>query len=995
MFREILEETGVRLYDAADADSVNEETTVPELSFPSPTRGKYVWDLAPGASAISLAVSQLAKGCTVQGNDLGFDCEWEPALGGAIPNPVSTVQLSLPDGTAYCFHLQGGQNRTTPSNFPAALRQLLEDPSIAKVGVNVNSDASLLERDYGVDVGNTVDVRTHARECWVETPSRSLAGMVGALIGKELFKDPTIRFSRWSSGSLTNEQEIERLKDPIRTPAPTTLPVGTKVRLYSNNHANCVGLGEVQGDENASQALRRWRPRSWQRLKGVIVVNLTEALVPAAFIPHKNAPSVSGVKRVTLNDVFDSDNGSLVLWDVAYVRLARDLTPRPPTPAPSATKSTSAAYDDDAEFFAADPPCHVVRSPDDEDLGEDGEDSDGHDDGDLGLRRCACHTRAVNDSNGDINIGQDANAAKVVTCRRQSSVCCHCRYSTLVVFIQLSEERRRMLKVRLDIFHALQRLSRLLKKSHGAFRPFMARLRDACFIVNLADNKEARLALKAQGMKPEEVATYKKKNWTFFLRNCRRLVPNRERLSARFDSVIDQFRNVVDAKSGEVLLRPKAMDAINLLRKHIEAGCLSDPDGVPLYYATGKSAAGITTRRCVRGTNSTEGYHRYLRRLLLPYCASPSLAHSMLLEFNHRWNIKMAVKNRDLRKDIGGCFDQFDIEIIQRETSTWYTDSPLLSEWVSALDAADTGERSGLSKSIWGGAMGSVPADFVGDQGMVQEPVPLPRLTLSAKQYARMMDVGMPETPVHNAVERRKFAAELDAYLFIPGDRMGRLQQHQSINFDKWAVEWNNHCESIESGRTEWEAVYRKTSKQLQSHYEQFKQRANATNTIFTIRQTHAELRGSSQEPGGEGLFAGLVGSVVPPAVPRSRSEAGIGGGEGGGAAGGAGPSAGNDAVMNEVGRCGDAEMNSEPTPKKPKGPSRAPQQCRTCGHCKQRGGYKRFHPTPREKGAMPQCNVPLQDRRPQSCRNGKRRCRGGDRAWSRCDCEKCRADDA
>lgn len=133
MFREILEETGVRLYDAADGDSVNEGATVPDLLFPSPARGQYVWDLAPGASAISLAISLLANGCTVQGNVLGFDCEWEPALGGAPPNPVSTVQLSLPDGTAYSFHLQRGKNRTTPSNFLAALRQLLEDPSIAKV----------------------------------------------------------------------------------------------------------------------------------------------------------------------------------------------------------------------------------------------------------------------------------------------------------------------------------------------------------------------------------------------------------------------------------------------------------------------------------------------------------------------------------------------------------------------------------------------------------------------------------------------------------------------------------------------------------------------------------------------------------------------------------------------------------------------------------------------------------------------------------------------
>ena len=69
------------------------------------------------------------------------------------------------------------------------------------------------------------------------------------------------------------------------------------------------------------------------------------------------------------------------------------------------------------------------------------------------------------------------------------------------------------------------------------------------------------MALEAQGMKPEEVEAYKEKNWTFFRRNCRRLVPNRERLLKRFNSVIDQFWNVIDAKPGEVLVWPTAMES--------------------------------------------------------------------------------------------------------------------------------------------------------------------------------------------------------------------------------------------------------------------------------------------------------------------------------------------------------------------------------------------------------------------------------------------------
>ncbi|CAN0585127.1 unnamed protein product, partial [Laminaria digitata] len=88
--------------------------------------------------------------------------------------------------------------------------------------------------------------------------------------------------------------------------------------------------------------------------------------------------------------------------------------------------------------------------------------------------------------------------------------------------------------VRLDLFHGLQRISRLVKKSHGAFKPFMARLRDACFIVNRDDIAEAKRALESGGMTPEKVQELRENNWTFFLRHCRRLVPERKRLLKRF-----------------------------------------------------------------------------------------------------------------------------------------------------------------------------------------------------------------------------------------------------------------------------------------------------------------------------------------------------------------------------------------------------------------------------------------------------------------------------
>ena len=141
-------------YDAADGNSVNEGSTVPNLLFPSPARGQYVWDLAPGPSAISLAISMLVNGCTVvQGNVLGLDCEEEPALGGAPPNLVSTIQLpiglmALPT-TAFTFNVVKTEQPRPTSRLPCdngacALLMQSAPPASLGVGVDVICDASPL-----------------------------------------------------------------------------------------------------------------------------------------------------------------------------------------------------------------------------------------------------------------------------------------------------------------------------------------------------------------------------------------------------------------------------------------------------------------------------------------------------------------------------------------------------------------------------------------------------------------------------------------------------------------------------------------------------------------------------------------------------------------------------------------------------------------------------------------------------------------------------------
>ncbi|CBJ33586.1 conserved unknown protein [Ectocarpus siliculosus] len=615
------------------------------LTFPEGKTGVRVFD----KTAIDIAVANLVGGCATQGMVLGMDCEWEPAFNGSSERPVCTLQLALPDGTSSLFHLQRGGRGITPSTFNTNLKRLLGDLAITKVGVAVKGDGKRLQRDYDVETRGMVDLRSYARACWVDLPCRSLAGMTATALGKYLSKDAAGRFSHWSRPELTPNQieyacldayaavllhaEIGKFKDPIFGEAPSEVPAaGTKT------------------EEEATSLLEKWGTvltlggRVGTRSGGLqrVVVKVDNALKPSSFVPHDKAPppAQDGQRRVTVKDVVDG--AGFVLWDIVHVRLASAHRSFEGTPLPGGAADADAHQDD---FFDAPRPAQAVYQNGGDVESDLEADSESDDDtfGESGAGADLASSEAS--SGGPSASGAGADAA-----------------------VASQEEAGDMFFVRLDLFHALNRLSRTIKKGHGAFRPIMARLRDACFLVNRDDVLQIEKVLERRGMSPAQVQQAKDQDWSYFLRKCRRLVPPPSELLKRFDKVVQEFGNCVDNISKEVLLRPKSMKAVSLLRKHIVAGCLSDPDGVAMYYAVGKTTDGLVNYRCVRGTNDVEGYHRYLRTLLASYCASPALAQSVLLEFNFRWNLKMMVKNRGLPAELGEHYNQHLVEIIQRAT---------------------------------------------------------------------------------------------------------------------------------------------------------------------------------------------------------------------------------------------------------------------------------------------------------------------------------------
>ncbi|CAN0212084.1 unnamed protein product, partial [Scytosiphon promiscuus] len=280
--------------------------------------------------------------------------------------------------------------------------------------------------------------------------------MTAAALGKSLSKDPAIRFSRWSTTHLTSKQidyacldayaavllhaEISKFKDPIFSEAPSEAPPpGTKVRLYTNNHASCVAVGQVQSEEEACTLLSKWGTplklvgRAGTRSGGLkrVVVKVIDVFKPASLVPHNDAPppEPDARRRVSIKDVISGDG--FALWDLAHVRLASAYNPFRGTPL-SGSGVDPGAYDD--EFFDAPRPAQGVY-PDDQDTESDAEAEDESSDDD-----------ALNESGAGA-----ASSPSGGPSASESGA-------------DVQEGTGGMFSIRLDLFHALNRLSRTIKK---------------------------------------------------------------------------------------------------------------------------------------------------------------------------------------------------------------------------------------------------------------------------------------------------------------------------------------------------------------------------------------------------------------------------------------------------------------------------------------------------------------------------------------------------
>jgi ribonuclease D len=146
-----------------------------------------------------------AQAALLASDAVGFDTESKPTfLKGEVSTGPHLVQLAT-DDHCWLFTIAGGGDH-------AALRAILESPSVLKVGLGLGNDRSALHARLGINLHNVLDLGEKLR-------GAGHRGTVGAKVavahffGQRLQKSKKTGTSNWASRTLTERQLLYAAND--------------------------------------------------------------------------------------------------------------------------------------------------------------------------------------------------------------------------------------------------------------------------------------------------------------------------------------------------------------------------------------------------------------------------------------------------------------------------------------------------------------------------------------------------------------------------------------------------------------------------------------------------------------------------------------------------------------------------------------------------------------------------------------------------------------
>jgi hypothetical protein len=180
------------------------------------------------------------------------------------------------------------------------------------------------------------------------------------------------------------------------------------------------------------------------------------------------------------------------------------------------------------------------------------------------------------------------------------------------------------IRIKLDAFHAMQRISRTLPKQHAAYGTFLGCLREAMFSLDAVEMSAVREFLTSNptscaanvysGVTPVEAAIHMSSRKLHS--RLKRVIPPPAVLRANLENLRAVFEGIIDSKTKQPLFSSRSKAAFSDLLVHVDKGCLSDLPGAELYYEV---ACGLATKKlkCARGTSGLEGCVFYATPFLL------------------------------------------------------------------------------------------------------------------------------------------------------------------------------------------------------------------------------------------------------------------------------------------------------------------------------------------------------------------------------------------
>jgi len=648
-----------------DVVPVDKYAKFPLLQLPPEIRVHIKSTATQMTSALACIQEKLAAMSQDEKIIIGFDMEWNVDLtpGQYRKETTAVVAIAFENDI---FVLQVA-TFTKNRKIPTPLMSILNEPRIIKAGRGVQADLKKLQKDAGIknEFPGGVDLASFAKKCHVAPNARvSLAELSALVLNHRLEKNQQTRVSTdWDNAKLSDAQIAYVSLDAYVSQAiyqrlievekfgniPKNMQVGMAVTVYQEDGQKAIIHGtwsSLNLDEHP--VVDEIEFKSIEHTK-LVAIEVQKILIPAAIIQTHKSRALKDFGLPPFTVIVKQNQVHATLPEI------ESNTPMP-------------TNDDGLNHTLQNEVTSILEQVE----------STGHHEDSWTNNIDNCTEKEDTPSTQHVIDGENMKIAAEFMSQIPS-------FKPLI--------RSRVLK---DIWHIFDMIS--IAKNHALRAKFARTLRDAVFLINEEDKARVDERLKSEGSSFEEKLKYQPK---YLWHLVRRHVPPPEKLYELVSKVFRTYGPLKDSVTGQPLFSANAWKSAKNVLKLIEAGYMSDPPGVSLYYDVGldRKENGLTVWRCVRGTNFTEGgVHHSIRACFPDSIISTRNAVNRLADFRLHHNLHVGTHNRT-GKEYSGHDDIWLYDILQlmiEKTRDIVPKSYIIKGWTNGLLYQPTLEVSGI-----------------------------------------------------------------------------------------------------------------------------------------------------------------------------------------------------------------------------------------------------------------------------------------------------------